>query len=88
MPLAFPNQSRSYDRTRDAIRFWGYQNAMEYSFFVATAALRRMQPHLQGSETSLLDAFDANRELIYEVAARVHARGPRGSYELLATDFQ
>jgi hypothetical protein len=43
---------------------------------------------VQGSETSLLDTFDANRDLICKVAARVHARGPKGSYELLATDFQ
>ena len=88
MPLTFPNLSRSYDRTRDAIRFWGYQSAMEYSFFVTTGALRRMQPHLPRTEAGLLDAFDANRELIYKVAARVHARGPKGSYELLAADFQ
>jgi hypothetical protein len=88
MALTFPNQSRSYDHTRDAIRFWGYQSAMEYSFFVTTGALRRIQPHVQGSETSLLDTFDANRDLICKVAARVHARGPKGSYELLATDFQ
>jgi hypothetical protein len=88
MTLTFPNQSRSYDHTRDAIRFWGYQSAMEYSFFVAAAALRRMQPHVQESETSLLDTFDANRDLIYKVAARVHARGRKGSYELVATDFQ
>lgn len=88
MPLTFPNQSRSYDHTRDAIRFWGYQSAMEYSFFVTAAALRRIQPHLQGSETSLLATFDANRDLICKVAGRVHARGVKGSYELLAADFR
>lgn len=88
MAVTFPNQSRSYDHTRDAVRFWGYQSSMEYSFFVTTGALRRVQPSLQGSETSLLDAFDANRDLIYKVAARVHARGPKGSYELIAADFK
>jgi hypothetical protein len=32
MALSFPNRSRYYDATRDAIRFWGYDNAMETSF--------------------------------------------------------
>ena len=88
MALTFPNQSRSYDHTRDAVRFWGYQSAMEYSFFVTTEALRRIQPRLPESEADWLDAFDANRELIYKVAVKVHARGPRGSYELVSKDFQ
>ena len=87
MPVTFPNQSRSYDRTRDAIRFWGHQSAMEYSFFITAGALLRLQPGLQRSEVGLLEVFDANRELICRIAARVHARGPQGSYDLNATDF-
>jgi hypothetical protein len=88
MALTFPNQSRSYDRTRSAVRFWGYQNAMEYSFFVTTEALLRIQPSLQRSEADWLVTFDAHRDRICKVAAKVHARGQRGSYELVATDFQ
>jgi len=29
MSLMFPNESRSYDATRRAVRFWGYDHAME-----------------------------------------------------------
>jgi hypothetical protein len=29
MALSFPNQSRSYDATRRAVRFWGHDSAME-----------------------------------------------------------
>jgi hypothetical protein len=36
---------------------------------------------------SFLNAFDAHRDLIYKTAAKVFARGRRGSYELVATDF-
>lgn len=87
MPLSFPNYSRSYDPTRAAIRFWGHDSAMEASFFVTTEALQRLQPDLRIDEASLLNAFDANRELICATASKVYSRGRRGSYDLLASDF-
>lgn len=85
--LSFPNQSRSYDATRRAVRFWGYYRSMENSFFVNTDALTRMQPNLNPDENGFLGAFDSNRDKIYAVAARVYANGPKGSYTLTATDF-
>lgn len=87
MSLMFPNQSRSYDHTRDAVRFWGYQSSMECSFFVTASALRKVQPGLTGDEAGLLGAFDANRDLICKTAERVFARGRKGSYELVTADF-
>lgn len=87
MDLIFPNQSRSFDRTRDAVRFWGYQSSIECSFFVTAGALRRVQPDLRPDEAGFLHAFDANRDLIYKTAAKVHARGRKGSYELVTADF-
>jgi hypothetical protein len=85
--LNFPNQSRVFDPTRRAVRFWGYDGAMEWSFFVTEDALRRLQPDLRRDETSLLDAFDSNRTLIYAAAMKAYTRGRKGSYELAATDF-
>ena len=32
--LNFPNRSRIFDPTRRAVRFWGHDSAMEWSFFV------------------------------------------------------
>jgi Protein of unknown function (DUF1488) len=87
MDLTFPNESRSYDETRDAVRFWGYVSAIECSFFMSADALRRVEPDLGKDGASLLDAFDAHRELIYKTAAKVFARGRRGSYELVPADF-
>jgi hypothetical protein len=87
MPLTFPNHSRSYDNTRHAIRFWGHDSAMEASFFVTAEALRRLQPDLRTDETSLLEAFDSHRDRICATAAKVYARGNKGSYDLLASDF-
>ena len=87
MAVNFPNQSRSYDATRHAVRFWGYDRSMESSFFVSADALRQIQPNLQIGETGFLRAFDAHRELIYAIAAKVYARGRRGSYDLTVADF-
>jgi hypothetical protein len=79
MALSFPNQSRSFDATRCAVRFWGHDGAMEASFFVTDDALRRITPNKS--------AFDLNRNLIYAIAAKVYGRGRKGSYELVAADF-
>jgi hypothetical protein len=38
-------------------------------------------------EAGLLGAFDANRDLIYAAAAKVYARGRKGSYDLVSADF-
>jgi hypothetical protein len=64
MTLQFPNHSRSYDRTRQAVRFWGYDTSIEYSFFVTVDALARVEPRLRRDEEGFLGAFDANRDLI------------------------
>ncbi len=85
--LNFPNQSRVFDPTRRAVRFWGHDSAMESSFFVTEDALKRLQPKSVHDEVSLLLAFDTNRTEIYAVAMKVYKRGKQGSYELSAKDF-
>jgi hypothetical protein len=85
--IEFPNQSRSYDQTRRAVRFWGHDSAIEASFFIAEDALARIQPDVRSDESGFLNAFDANRELICAAASKVYVRGSRGSYDLVATDF-
>src|SRR5207302_6026534 len=72
MTLMFPNQSRSYDATRRAVRFWGHDSAMEWSFFVTEDALKRVQPAMARDEVSMLGAFDAHRERICAAAARLY----------------
>lgn len=87
MALNFPNKSRSYDATRRAVRFWGYDSAMEASFFVHDDALKGINPDMQFDEAGFLSAFDSNRNLIYTIAAKVYGRGRKGSYDLIAADF-
>ena len=85
--IDFPNQSRAYDVTRRAVRFWGYDSAIEASFYIDEGALARIQPNVRLDESGLLDAFDANRDKICAAAARVYVRGSRGSYDLGAANF-
>ena len=86
--INFPNQSRFFDPTRRAVRFWGYDSAMEWSFFVTEDALKRMQPDMQRDEAGLLHAFDNNRPLIYAAASTAFTKTRRGSYELTVSDFR
>jgi hypothetical protein len=86
MAINFPNQSRSYDATRRAVRFWGYDRSMENSFYVTADALLQIQPNLNPDAVGLLEAFDINRDRIYAIAAKVYARGRRGSYDLNVAD--
>ena len=85
--LNFPNQSRVFDPTRRAVRFWEHDNAMEWSFFVTEDALKRLQPNVGSDEAGLLLAFDANRAAIQAAAIKAYKRERKGSYELAAADF-
>jgi len=87
MALSFPNKSRAFDATRRAVRFWGYDSAMEAAFFVTEDALKRVEPHMRFDEAGFLRAFDSNRDLICATAAKVYARGHKGSYDLVGSDF-
>ena len=87
MTLNFPNQSRSYDATLRAVRFWGHDGAMEASFYVNEDALKRIQPSMRPDEAGILAAFDLHRDLIHMTAAKVYRRGRKGSYELIPADF-
>ena len=87
MALSFPNKSRAFDATRRAVRFWGYDSAMEVAFFVTEDALKRVQPDMQSNEAGLLHAFDSNWDLICRRAAKIYVRGRKGSYDLVGADF-
>jgi hypothetical protein len=87
MAIDFPNSSRSYDATRNAVQFWGHDRIMESSFFVTADALKQMQPDLQSGADALLRVFDDNRSRIYTTAARVYARGRKNAYNIYAADL-
>lgn len=80
MSLSFPNPSRSFDVTKGRVCFWGYDSAIEVSFFVEADALKRLCPAMESTETGFLNAFDAARNRIHEVANEVYVGGGKGSY--------
>ena len=87
MTLNFPNASRSYDARRNLIRFWGYDNALEISFFVAVSALYKLNQQTMNEDAEYLEAFDAAQDRIHETDCKVHSRGRKGAYLLAAADF-
>lgn len=89
MKLSFPNGSRSFDATRNRVRFWAYDSALELSFFVEESALRRLCPDMGSEEDDYLASFDFARKQIYAVADRIYGRGHKRllAYSLDADDF-
>jgi len=87
MTLSFPNESRSYDAKRNLVRFWGYDSALEISFFVEVGALYKLSPQTKNSEAGSLEAFDAARDRIHETARKVYSKTRKGAYLLAAADF-
>ena len=87
MAMMFPNASRSYDTTRRAVRFWGHDGAMEWSFFVTADALKRLCPAMDDDEAAMLTAFDLYRDRICAAGKRLYSRERKGSYELGADDL-
>jgi Protein of unknown function (DUF1488) len=87
MAIGFPNASRYYDATRNAVHFWGHDQSMEASFFVSAAALQHLSPQVDNSERALLDAFDRHRTRICEVAAKIYGGHKGGSYDIHPSSF-
>lgn len=87
LAVHFPNGSRSYDVTRRAVRFWGHDRSMECPFFVTTNALKYLHPELEYDAKQILRAFDTSRDRIQAAAARVYARGRKGSYDVDVVDL-
>jgi hypothetical protein len=89
MALSFPNPSRSYDVARNCVCFWGYDGAIEVSFYLDIGALQKLRPEMNDVGTGWVEAFDVEEKRIHKVAAMVYARGDKGPYacSLSADDF-
>ncbi len=89
MPLSFPNQSRYFDAERGAVRFWGYDGALEVTCSIDCASLQALVPSLELSESGFAAAFDEVRSQIYSVADRTYSKAPRGTFviEIFANDL-
>jgi len=89
MSLVFPNRSRSFQSGKNRVRFWGYDSALEITFFVEAEALMKMCPDTGTDESKMLDCFDNALDEIRAVADKVyqHRRERTYVYVLAARDF-
>lgn len=78
--LGFPNESRSFDEKRARVCFWGYDSAIEISFYVEADTLKKLIPEMEGTEAGILQAFDSVREQLHDAAAKAHGRADIGTY--------
>jgi hypothetical protein len=85
MTLSFPNPSRSFDAAQNRVQFWGYDRAIEVTFFMETDALEKLCPDINSVEAGFLEAFDRARKRIHEAAEKVYTRGRKGLYAYLLT---
>jgi hypothetical protein len=84
MALTFPNASRSYDAAGRRVRFVGYDGMFQVAFFVETAAIAKASLN----ESGYLEAFDAARTSIQEIARKAYSNSRKNMYVLTKTDFQ
>ncbi|MDZ5697495.1 DUF1488 domain-containing protein [Chelativorans sp. M5D2P16] len=84
MTLTFPNRSRSYDETRERVRFIGHDGMFEVRFSVETNALSTATD----DEAHYLAAFDAARTTIHDVAREIYRNARKTEYVLTAADFR
>jgi hypothetical protein len=87
MALMFPNKSRSFDETRQGVRFAGYDGMFEVRFLVESNALGGSTSG-DRSQAAYLDAFDAARTSIQEAASRAYKHRRGNNFTLTAMDFR
>lgn len=91
MTLSFPNPSRSFDETRNAVRFTGHDGMFEVRFLVEAAALGQGGTRRDDdtAEARCLSAFDAARGSIHKAAMKAYANGRQSpAYMLTAADLR
>lgn len=84
--LKFPNPSRTFDVNRNAVRFVGYEAMVQVLFFVEAEALS-ISGRRAVSEVECLNAFDASRGLIHEIARKAYSRSKSKPCILTVADF-
>lgn len=88
MTLQFPNRSRSFDETKQTVRFQGYDGMFEVRFLVEAAALMKNGAGRHVVEADCLQAFDTARTSIQDAALKVYKRNRRSMYTLTADDLK
>ena len=88
MSLSFPNVSRSFETKRNRVRFWGYDSALEITFFVDGGLLAKLCPDYENGEAGVLKAFDAMIERIHDAARKAYKGNRERSDIFVLTEAQ
>lgn len=91
MSLTFPNPSRDFQKSRNAVGFTGHDGVFEVQFFVEVDVLAHFETNSktpQTLESRWLTTFDALRTSIMDVAREAYTNSRRTSYTLKAADFR
>jgi hypothetical protein len=80
MALSFPNPSRNYDESVHGVRFWGYDQTFEITFFIEDGALLKINSNTKVDEVGFLETFDVNLNLIRKLAGKIYSRRRKASY--------
>ena len=86
MTLSFPNPSRNFDFSLNAVSFVGYDGLAVITFSVAAEALAHSNDGEYSPDQCLI-AFDHHIELIHNLARNAYANGRNTSNLIKATDF-
>lgn len=87
MALTFMNRSRSFDASRNRVRFLGHDGMFEVPFSVEANALGVNETDDAAAEADSLAAFDAFRSRIHDVARKVYSHSRRPAYVITKGDF-
>ena len=80
MALSFPNPSRNYDESVHGVRFWGYDQTFEITFFIEDGALMKIDANAKEDEAGSLETFDVNINRIRKLAGKIYSRRQKASY--------
>ena len=83
--LNFPNRCRSFEPRQDRVRFWGYDSALEITFFLDGATLREMTTGPMSDEAEILKAFDSEMDRIHELARTAYGNDRERSHTFVLT---
>lgn len=85
--LIFPVPDERYDKSREAIVFWGQDRAQRVRCAISREAL---DDHFQGDHKDKLDVFRTNRQRIEEIARNKYLAGhiePDGTVQIRTADL-
>ena len=88
MALSFPNSARSYDETKQRVRFVGHDGMFEIRFFAPVEILATGLSSRTAREADYLDAFDKMRPHLLDVAQKAYAASRSNSITLDPQNFR